>query len=205
MLDVSASIKKHNFRTVRQFERDFVQKLAIGPNDNQVGTIIFDEKAELFFKLGSHCNKNSLLDAIDMIPYYSNFTNIKDALCKLKEGFKTENGARSAPSAVIRFAIVITDGKSNVHESDCGWDTIKDAAEEIRALDVLVYVIAVGDEVDYEEIYAIAPPEAVTNLTHFDPMLMRKEEERKFDEMRMRGKGVTSCLYSLFHEWYCLV
>ena len=199
VLDVSASIKQHNFETVQTFEYNFVKKLAIGPNDNQVGTITFDDDADLVFKLNSHHNKRSLLRAINDMEYYRpSFTNIKDALCKVKEGFTECNGARSQSLGVLRVAILLTDGRSNVHNSSCGWDTIDEAAAAVHALNILVYVIAVGDEVNYDEIYAIASPipGAVANLTDFDPLTMREEEEEKSKQLNTEGKSISSLSFT---------
>ena len=81
MLDVSASIKPTNFSKVKKFETDFVKNIiTIGPNDNQVGTIIFNENACIAFNLRSYNDTDSLVDAIENLTYLSNFTNVKDAL-----------------------------------------------------------------------------------------------------------------------------
>ena len=186
MLDVSASIKPTNFTKVKQFEHNFVKNIVVGPNDNQVGTIIFDHDADIVFKLNSCSNTSCALKEIDNIPYRSQFTNVKDALCRLVEGFNESNGARPLSRALFRIAIVMTDGVSNHYHSTCGWDTIEEAAAAVHALKVLVYVIGVG-HFDDKELRAIASPVpgAVAYLPDFD--LYPQRWEQTFDDVCKRG------------------
>ena len=190
MLDVSASIGKENFTEIIQFERNFVQNLTIGPDDNQVGTIIFDHNATTVFKLNDYDDKECVLDAINKIPFRAKYTNVKDALCRLKEGYEdgNGNGARNLSRSVFRIAIVLTDGMSNHCDSDCGWYSIDEAAAAMRDLGVLVYVIAVG-RFDYSELEKIASrvPGAVTKLEDFN---LTRGQEKIFDDVCKRGKHV---------------
>ena len=186
VLDGSASIKPTNFSKVKEFEINFVRNITIGPNDNQVGTILFSKNASIAFNLSSYYNTESLVDAIENLEYPSNFTNMKDALCRLKDGFKESNGARPLSRAVFRIAIVLTDGKSNVHDSDCNWDTIKEAAEEVHALGILVYVIGVGN-FDHSELEAIAStvPGSISYLSDFNSL--EGVQDKRADDVFKRG------------------
>ena len=186
VLDVSASIKQTNFEKVKEFEIDFVKNITIGPNDNQVGTIIFSNNARIAFNLSSYNDTESLVDAIENLTYISYFTNVKDALCRLKDGFNESNGARPLSRAVFRIAIVLTDGKSNEHHSDCNWDTIEEAAEEVHALGILVYVIGVGN-FDHSELEAIASavPGSISYLSDFDSL--KGEQDKRADDVFKRG------------------
>ena len=188
VLDVSASIGKENFTKIQKFEHDFVQNLTIGPNDNQVGTIIFDHNATTVFKLNDYNNTECVLNAINKIPFRAKYTNVKDALCRLKEGYQCGNGARNLSRSVFRIAIVLSDGMSNHCESDCGWYSIDEAAAAMRDLGVLVYVIAVG-RFDYSELEKIASrvPGAVTKLEDFN---LTRGQEKIFDDVCKRGKHV---------------
>ena len=191
VLDVSASIGKHNFHEVQKFERNFVQNLTIGPDDDQVGTIIFDHNAVTVFKLNDYNDTECVLDAIDKIPYLAWYTNVIDALCRLKEGYEDGNGARPLSRAVFRIAIVLTDGISNHCDSVCGWNSVEEAAEAVHKLGVLVYVIAVGS-FDYSELEKIASrvPGAVTKLDDFSPMSLGRGQEKVFDDVCKRGKSL---------------
>ena len=186
VLDASASIGRHNFERMKQFEHVYVQDLTIGPNDNQVGTIIFDNNAYTVFELNTHNTTQDVLDAIDKIPYRARFTNVNDALCRLMEGFRVENGARNPTRAVFRVAIVLTDGKANLYNSICNWTTIEAAAAAVHNLNVLVYVIAVG-QFNYSQLIKIASnvPESVTILDDFTSL--PRAQEKIFDVICKAG------------------
>ena len=186
MLDVSTSIGSENFTKVKQFVINFVENIDIGPNDTQVGTIIFNEDAYISFKLDANNDEKSLLAAINNIDYLTNFTNVEDALCRLTEGFQEENGGRNLSHGVFRIAIVLTDGKSNQDHSVCGWDTIEEAAEAVHKLGVLVYVIAVG-HFNYSELKKIASevPGSITYLSNFD--YLEGEQDMRLDDMCKKG------------------
>ena len=171
---------------MKDFVIDFVNNIAIGPMDNQVGIIIFNENARISFKLDTHKDKGSVLKAINNLDPLSNFTNVEDALCKLKEGYKDGNGARPLSSPVFRIAIILTDGKSNHNHSDCGWDTIEDAAKAVHNHSILVYVIAVGD-FDDSELRKIASevPGSIAHISDFDSL--SGERDRTFDDMCIKG------------------
>ena len=202
MLDVSASIGQTNFNKVKQFEINFVKNITIGPNDNQVGTIIFNQNAHIAFNLSSYNDTESVVDAIKNLKYLYYYTNVEDSLCRLIEGFNESNGARPLSRAVYRIAILLTDGKSNHYHSECNWDTIEEAAKEVHRHGILLYVIGVGD-FDHSELEAIAsavPPESLSYLSDFN---LDGEQEKTFDDMCKIGKnnGII-ILYSSFQGLY---
>ena len=69
--------------------------MVIGPQDNQVGTIVFSEVGSVVFYLNSYDNTNDVLNAIQAIPYHGGGTNTPDGICKMVNyGFTEEHGAR---------------------------------------------------------------------------------------------------------------
>ena len=197
VLDGSGSIGSTDFSQVRQFEHDFVEQLTVGPQDNQVGTIVFSTASEVVFYLNTYDNSNDVLNQILAIPYPGGSTNTADGLCKLvRYGFADGNGARPASGAVFRIAIVMTDGRSNEESSECQWNTLQ-AAEAVHELDppVLVYVIGVTDSVNVDELNAIATsPDFVTHISSFDPHIIQEVQESHTDEVCNRGSfNLTTC------------
>ena len=192
VLDGSGSIGSADFSQVRQFEYDFVSQLDVGPQDNQVGTIIFSSGASVLFNLNTYENKSDILSAIQNIPYPSGSTNTPDGLCKLvRYGFTEENGARETSAAVFRVAIVMTDGQSNEESTECQWDTLQ-AAEAVHELrpTILVYVIGVTDNVNQQELEAIATsPEYVTYLNSFDRNIIQEAQEEHIYEVCKKGNA----------------
>ena len=191
VLDGSGSIGDTDFRQVRQFEYDFVDQLRIGPNDNQVGTIVFSSVGSVDFYLNQYENKLDILNHISNIIYPAGGTNTADGLCKLvRYGFADGHGARPASGAVFRIAIVMTDGKSNQESSECQWNTSQ-AAAAVHELNpsVLVYAIGVTSSVNDEELNAIASsPNFVTYIDSFDQHIIQETQESHVDEVCKRGR-----------------
>ena len=189
MLDRSVSIDINTFNDVKQFENNFVKSIAIGPNENQVGTIIFGETADTVFQLNTYNNTKDVLDAIAAMKKHYGYTDVKSGLCKLVEGFKEENGARPLSHGVYRIAILLTDGISTKNYSYCNWSTLQKAAEEVHKRGILVYVIGVGD-FDHSELEIIASqvPGALTYLHNFKELPWGNE--KLFDEVCIRGISI---------------
>ncbi len=120
VLDSSGSINDDhpdNYNQVLGFVHNFVSQLAIGPDANQVGVIIFGNQEEIVFNLSTHSNKSNLLQAINAVPYLNEYTNTGNALCTMGDvGFSTEAGARMDDNTIFRIGIVLTDGRSNTGE-----------------------------------------------------------------------------------------
>ena len=205
VLDGSGSIGGTDFNQVRQFEHDFVEQLRVGPQDNQVGTIVFSGGGQVIFYLNTYNNGNDVFNRIQSLPYPGDSTNTADGLCKLvRYGFADGNGARPASGAVFRIAIVMTDGKSNEESSECQWNTLQ-AAEAVHELDppVLVYVIGVTDSVNVNELNAIATsPDFVTHISSFDPHIIQEVQESHTDEVCRRGMYF-DYICRLIDYWNC--
>jgi len=112
VVDASGSIGSVNFHRVRlNLVRNIVTALEIGPDEGQVAVIRFDSTASLIFGLTAHDNKTNLLTAVSGIAYTDGRTNTAAALSLLvSDGF---TGAWPESDGVRRFAVVVTDGRSN--------------------------------------------------------------------------------------------
>ena len=153
MLDSSGSIGSSNFETVRTFVLDFVGGLPIGPNDNQVGVIVFSSSASVVFNLNTYSSKFAVLNAISNIAYRGGGTATHIALQLLiSQGFTTDGGARLSDGGVSRLAVVLTDGVSN-----SAAETIS-AASAVHSFEpsINVYAIGVGSNLNQAELNAIA-------------------------------------------------
>ena len=186
MLDASNSIEDEDFRKVKNFSKEFVEEMTIGPNDDRVGIITYGSEAEIVFNLSNTTNKTDLLNAIEHITHKRGATNTVDALCKLQYGF---NESRIS-TTVLRIAIVMTDGRSTVHDSNniCHQNTLE-AAAAVHNLQppVLVYAIGVSDNVNVEELEAIA---TTVNMTNFIPNFTSLQPlvDHYIDDICWKGK-----------------
>lgn len=195
VLDMSGSINKDSFRGVRDFMTAFVNEITISPSAIQVGAIVYGNKAHVVFNLNTYNNRDDVLNAISNIPYNTSEqgTGTADALCKLaKQGFTAKNGSRNTSATVYRIAIVMSDGHANVDSSDeCGgWDVLE-AAAAIHALvpEILVYAIGVSNDVNEEEMRAIASDESYyTYIKNFNIDLLHEAQEKIEDDMCWKGR-----------------
>ena len=164
VLDMSNSISEDEFNDTRDFVSKFVNGTTIGPNDTQVGVITYGNEAKIHIYLNNYTSSSDLLHAIDTIRYNSRRqgTSTADGLCKLVNELNREgNGARNTSATVYRFAVVVSDGRSNVDSKDCKWDT-SEAAKAVHDLTprVLVYTVGVSNEVNEKELEDIATDES---------------------------------------------
>ncbi len=162
VLDEAGSVTEDNFELVRQFVIQYVDSLQIGPDDNRVGVITFNDTAQEQFSLNTHTNATSLRNAVAALPYsQGGGTNIPDALCQLLRVVTSD--ARTDPS-VFRVAIVLTDGRNGSSETitnDCGYTTVAEAAAALRTASppINVFAIGVGSNVRREDLEAISSQE----------------------------------------------
>ena len=208
VLDGSGSITYSNFNQVRKFEHDFVLNMDIGQNDNQIGTIVFSNVAQVIFSLNTYHNQSQMLNAIQNIPYPNGGTNTPDGLCKLiRYGFTEQNGARPPSASVFRVAVVMTDGKSNEQSQECNWDT-QQAAEALHQMTppVLVFVIGVTSSVNQQELEAIASsPKYVTHLESFDGSILQEAQEEHIYEICKTGKQMYNTAFLLLNKFWIFI
>ena len=186
-LDSSGSIGPSNYQKVREFVKNFIMSgITIGRDDDQVGVIIFSDGTRVVFNLNTYQNQVQLLDAINNIPYIDGSTNTAAALRQLiDEGFTVGGGARLDSKTVLRVAIVMTDGMSNVNSSDT---PIAAARVHDFKPAILVYAVGVTDSVNQEELNEIATsPDFVENLESFDDSLLKEYQEERSYEICVKG------------------
>ena len=168
----------------------FVDVLSIGPNDNQIGVILFSDTGRVYINLDSYSSKTGLLTAIQNIPYDGGQTNTPDGLCKLiTQGFTESNGARLSSASVSRLAIVLTDGGSNENSPECG-NTLQ-AAQAVHSFEPSITVFAVGvtNEINFEELRVIATrPEYVETIDSFDTSDLQAVQAQQTYVLCNRGR-----------------
>ena len=193
MLDSSGSIGTDNYETVRNFTYRFVDGLSIGPDENQIGLIIYGSEGHVVFNLSTFAEKAPLLEEIRRVPYLRmrRSTNTADGLCLLlEEGFTEDSGARLSSDNVFQLAIVLTDGKSNEESQRCNWTTLE-AAEAVHNFphSIIVYAIGVTDNVNDEELRAIASEEEyIVYLEDFDSTLFTQTSDEQTYQLCFRSK-----------------
>ena len=211
MLDSSGSVGISHFQTVKQFVLDFVQGLKIGPNDTQIGVIVFSDFTTVAFNLNTYSTKDCVLSAVRNISYIGGGTNTQSALDHLiSQGFTTKLGARLFDGSVFRLAVVMTDGRSNSYNQTLS------AARRVHSFEpsINVYAIGVTNNINRVELNAIASqPSYVSLISSFNSSLFDNLQQQQTYELCYRGITIISVLCismisliisAKFPMFYCL-
>ena len=163
LIDASGSVRPSNFQKQKDFLKNFVSSLTIGPNDIQVGVTEFSNIPGDSFWMNMHADKNSLLAAIDAIPFPGGNTHTELALkFARQQAFTSNHGGRAGVPNVL---ILLTDGQSTVPI-----ETAKEA-ELIHKENITVYAVGIGNNVDMNELQIIASsPEQLYSVSNFDAL-----------------------------------
>ena len=97
-----------------RFLRNFVQSFNIAEDGSHVGVVLFSSTAEVVFNFEKYFDPNSIIDAIDKIPYPSKSTYTGIGLDLVRTGL-FEISERQGVRDVL---IVMTDGASQVRIFD---------------------------------------------------------------------------------------
>ena len=112
LVDSSGSIE-HNERGDYELEKQFIINVinsfgAVGPQDIQIGMVLFSTSAQNIFFLNTYQNKGQMISAVRNIPYLELQTDIVEAFQVVRDQqLIPERGDRPA---VPNVAIIITDG-----------------------------------------------------------------------------------------------
>ncbi|XP_074540330.1 collagen alpha-6(VI) chain-like [Halichoeres trimaculatus] len=152
LVDGSSSIGAYSFQVVRNFLRNIIKELDIGPDKVQVGLAQYSDETFPEFRLNEHTDKNSLLAAVGRIPYRMGGTQTGKAMEFLLTQYFTPEAGSRRKQQVPQIAVVVTDGAS--------LDSVVSPARQLRLHGVIVFAVGVGDA-NVEELQSIAnwPPE----------------------------------------------
>ena len=112
MIDVSNSIGSSHFQLIRECTANITAELIRNSPRSAVGVILFSSNAHIQFNLQTYTSLNSLLSAINNLPFKGGSSTYTDeALTLLLSSAKNgELGLRSVSSKV---AIIVADGRSD--------------------------------------------------------------------------------------------
>lgn len=156
-----------NYELVKQFVSSITNAFEIGPDNVQVGLLSFSSTPILQFYLNTHTTKQSVLSAIDSLPFASGGTYTADALDLIRaQAFMEQNGARPASEGVPKIVIVVTDGYS------VDFDSTVSAAAGLHSDGYIVYAIGISGA-NIDELNGIASdPSYVSFIDSFDSDLL---------------------------------
>ena len=176
MIDTSGSIGFPRFQLIREFTADITNELIRNSPRSSVGVILFDSYAHIEFNLQTYSSLNSLLSAINNLPYSGGGTNTAEALTLLLS--TTENGTLGLRSDSSKVAIVITDGESNNQTATLS------AADRLHALNIFdVYVVGVDVAYLSESQGIASSPDFVFFTNSFNGTGLQQIQERLISQL----------------------
>uniref|UniRef100_A0A674DDB2 Collagen alpha-1(XII) chain n=1 Tax=Salmo trutta TaxID=8032 RepID=A0A674DDB2_SALTR len=177
LVDGSYSIGLQNFAKVRAFLEVLVNSFNVGLDKIRLSLVQYSRDPHTEFALNTYNDIASVVKAVRTFPYRGGSTNTGKAMNYVRE--KIFISTRGARTSVPRVMVLITDGKSS--------DSFKDAATNLRNIDVEIFAVGVKDAVR-SELEAIANAPAATHVytvEDFDPFNIQ------FSEVTSRSFRVT--------------
>ena len=171
VIDTSGSIGFTGFQLIKQLIINITTELIRNSPRSAVGVILFGSSANIEFNLQAYDNLNSLLSAINQLPYNGGGTDTAEALTLLLA--TAQNGTLGLRRDSSKVAIIITDGRSNSQSA-----TIS-AAAALHASNIFdVYAIGVGGA-DVTELEGIASsPDFVFFTSSFNNASLQQLQEK---------------------------
>ena len=154
-----------------EFVKTFAKSYAIGPLNVQMGAITYSTHAHEYIKLKDNLNQQSLINAINRLPYQSGTTHTAEALLgALNSSFTPKHGDRDSVTDIM---IVITDGQSQNPRATAA------AANKVHQAGVKVFAIGIGNHVMQTELNNIASDtNHVFHVSNFDSLHLLLDELR---------------------------
>ncbi|XP_042345729.1 collagen alpha-6(VI) chain-like [Plectropomus leopardus] len=165
LLDRSSSINQGEHEIMKAFTTDVVNKFNVSKEAVHVGLAQFSDDPSDEFYLNQYFEKESLAERIKQIDYTGGNTYIGKALDHMKKYFEESQGSRRT---VPKNLVVITDGDSH--------DDVEDAADFLRALQIEMFAIGVGDVHDKQLLQITGTPERVFAVRTFNGLTHIKQK-----------------------------
>ncbi|XP_076986208.1 collagen alpha-5(VI) chain [Tamandua tetradactyla] len=130
LVDSSGSIGTENFEKIKNFMKNLLARIQIGPDETRIGVVQFSTDPREEFQLNTYLTLKDISDAIERMPFMSQKTNTGQALAFVAQYFTFPRGARPG---VKKFLILITDGESR--------DDVRDPAIQLQNKDVTIFSV----------------------------------------------------------------
>ena len=167
VVDSSGSINHkdpRNWDITKEFLVSVTRLFTIGPDDVQVGFVLFSEVATVEWGLTRYQDQASLISAIRNVHYIAETTNLNDALYLTRtQVLAAGQGTRPGASLAV---LILTDGEDNVPVE--GTPLTLQNATALKQAGVQVIAIGVSDQVDEARLREIVTAPADTHYYAVD-------------------------------------
>ena len=153
LLDGSKSLDDEGFKELKKFVKKTIDSYDVSPQGTHIAVVEFSDQATVKIPLTESFEPEVIKDLVDKIsPSNGDKRNVDLALDVAKtEVLSPQGGARPD---VPRAVVLVTAGKST------GRIAAEDAAEPLKKDGVKIYVVAIGDSVDPDELINVAGNES---------------------------------------------
>lgn len=153
LLDGSKSLDDEGFKELKKFVKKTIDSYDVSPQGTHIAVVEFSDQATVKIPLTESFEPEVLKDLVDKIsPSNGDKRNVDLALDVAKtEVLSPRGGARPD---VPRAVVLVTAGKST------GRIAAEDAAEPLKKDGVKIYVVAIGDSIDPDELINVAGNES---------------------------------------------
>lgn len=166
-MDASESMTKRDFETQKEVIKKVAATFHVGPTKSHLGLMTFSSHAQIRVKFGDRLDLGSFQDAVDKVPFAAGGTRFDRAFDVAANNlFSPSGGVRSHVPKVL---IILTDGKQS---ADFDAVPIDRSVLPLRHLGVRIFALAIGDQVDMNELQQIvADPNDIHAVKDFDALL----------------------------------
>lgn len=153
LLDGSKSLDDEGFKELKKFVKKTIDSYDVSPQGTHIAVVEFSDQATVKIPLTESFEPEVIKDLVDKIsPSNGDERNVDLALDVAKtEVLSPRGGARPD---VPRAVVLVTAGKST------GRTAAEDAAEPLKKDGVKIYVVAIGDSIDPDELINVAGNES---------------------------------------------
>ena len=132
----SGSIRQNRYEQVLEYLKSVVDALEVSEDRVRIGLVTYGDSARVRFHLNSYKFKEDVLQAIESTDFSRGRTATADALNQMRMNMFVQS--RGDRPDVPNFAIVVTDGQSNVNPEDTIPEAIQARIEGIHIMAVTV-------------------------------------------------------------------
>ena len=158
---------KKNFEKQKEVIKKIAASFDVGPTKSHLGIVTFSSNAQVRVRFGDNLDLRSFQDTADKLPF-------ADGGTRFDKAFKVAANNLFTPSGGVRVdlpkvLIILTDGKQS---ADYDAVPVERSVLQLRHLGVRLFVLAVGNQIDMNELQQIvSDPKDIYAVKDFNTLL----------------------------------
>ena len=175
LVDASESMTMKDFETQKEVIKKIAATFDVGPTKSHLGLMTFSSHAQVRVKFRDNLDMRSFQETVNKLPFAAGGTRFDKAFEEAaKNLFSPSGGVRSHLPKVF---VILTDGKQS---ADYDAVPIEQSVLQLRHLGVRILALAVGSQVDMNELLQIVnEPKDIYAVKDFDTLLGNTDEVGK--------------------------